>query len=175
VDGLAATIVVAPKPAPDGSRRSEHMFAIRRESRYRGDMTDTADFSPAVVGHVCDGPAALRAGLVERGLDITTIARLVRCSPLTLARSTKTGASPRGVLVGLATLVTVLDRLEARGVDIGVLARSDGPDARIALAIDSVAGESPLAARMIDRLRKSSGAERTAAQLTFDALHPRAA
>ena len=138
-------------------------------------MTDTADFSLAVVGHVCDGPAALRAGLVERGLDITTIARLVRCSPLTLARSTKTGASPRGVLVGLATLVTVLDRLEARGVDIGVLARSDGPDARTALAIDSVAGESPLAARMIDRLRESSGAERTAAQLTFDALHPRAA
>ena len=138
-------------------------------------MTDTADFSLAVIGHACDGPAALYAGLVERGLDIATIARLVRCSPRTLARLTKTGASPRGVLVGLATLVTVLDRLEARGVDIGVLARSDDPDAGTALAIASVAEESPLAARMIDRLRESSGGERTAAQLTFDALHPRAA
>ncbi len=138
-------------------------------------MTDTADFSLAVVGHVCDGPAALRARLVERGLDITTIARLVRCNPVTLARSTKTGASPRGVLVGLATLVTVLDRLEVRGVDIRDLGRSDGPDADTALAIASVAQESPLAARMIDRLRESSGAERTPAQLTFDALHPRAA
>ncbi len=138
-------------------------------------MTDTADFSLAVVGHVCDGPAALRTRLVERGLDITTIARLVRCSPVTLARSTKTGASPRGVLVGLATLVTVLDRLQARGVDFRDLARSDGLDADAALAIASVAGESPLAARMIDRLRASSGAEPTAGQLTFDALHPRAA
>jgi hypothetical protein len=138
-------------------------------------MSDAADFSLAVVSHVCDGPAALRAKLVERGFDIATIARLVRCSPLTLARATKTGASPRGALVGLATLVTVLDRLEARGVDIGVLAGSDGPDAETALALASVAGESPLAARMIDRLRESLRAERTAAQLTFDALQPRAA
>ena len=138
-------------------------------------MTSPTDFSLAVVGHVCDGPAALRAGLVERGLDITTIARLVRCSPLTLARSTKTGASPRGVLVGLASLVTVLERLEARGVDVGVLARSDGPDAATALAIASVAGENPLAARMIDRLRESVGAPRSTAQLTFDALRTRAA
>lgn len=138
-------------------------------------MPDTADFSLAVVGQVCDGPAALRAALVERGLEITTIARLVRCSPLTLARSTKTGASPRGVLVGLATLVTVLDRLEARGVDIGVLARADAPDSETALAIASVAEESPLAARMIERLRESPGPEPTAGQLTFDALHPRAA
>ena len=138
-------------------------------------MTDTADFSLVVVGHVCDGPATLRAGLVERGLDITTIARLVRCSPLTLARATKTGASPRGVLVGLATLVTVLDRLEARGVDIGALARGDVPDAETAMAIASVAGESPLSARMIDRLQESRGAGRRPAQLTLDVLRPRAA
>lgn len=151
------------------------MFALRGESRYGVVMTDTADFSLAVVGHVCDGPDALRAGLVERGLDVTMIARLVRCSPLTLARATKTGASPRGVLVGLATLVTVLDRLEARGVDIRDLLRSDDPDAEHALAIASVAEESPLAARMIDRLRQSSGNEPPAAQLTLDELQPRAA
>ena len=151
------------------------MFAFRRETRYSASMTSPTEFSLAVVGHVCDGPAALRAGLVERGLDITTIARLVRCSPLTLARATKTGASPRGVLVGLATLVTVLDRLEARGVDVGVLARSDGSEGEAALAIASVAEENPLAARMIDRLRASVGAERSAAQLTFDALRTRAA
>jgi hypothetical protein len=138
-------------------------------------MTDTADFSLAVVGHVCDGPAALRARLVERGLDITTIARLVRCSPVTLARATRTGASPRGVLVGLATLVTVLDRLDARGIDIRDLSRSYRSDAGTARAIASVAEESPLAARMIERLRKSSGVERITAQLTFDALQPRAA
>jgi hypothetical protein len=151
------------------------MFAIGGKSRYRGDMTGTADFSLDVVGHVCDGPDALRARLVERGLDIRTIARLLRCSPLTLARATRTGASPRGVLVGLATLVTVLDRLEARGVDIGDLARRDGSDADAAAAIDSVAGESPMAARMIKGLRESLGAEPIVAQLTFESLGHRAA
>ncbi len=137
-------------------------------------MTDAADFSLTVVGHACNGPAALSALLGERGLDITTIARLVRCSPLTLARATKTGASPRGVLVGLAALVTVLDRLEARGVDIGDLAHADGPDAGTILATAAVEQESPLAAKMIARLRESWRVERTEAQLTL-ALHLRAA
>lgn len=138
-------------------------------------MTDTTDFSLAVVGHVCDGPAALRADLVARGLDITSVARLVRCSPLTLARATKTGASPRGVLVGLATLVTVLDRLDAQGVDIDAITHVDRPDDETALAIAAVAEESLLAARMIERLRESPGVERTATQLTFDGLRIRAA
>ena len=138
-------------------------------------MTDTTDFSLAVVGHVCDGPAALRADLVERGLDIATIASLVRCSPLALARATKTGASPRGVLVGLATLVTVLDRLDAQGVDMDAITRVDRPDDETALAIAAVAEESPLAAQMIARLRESPGVERTATQLTLDGLRIRAA
>jgi len=131
-------------------------------------MTDTADFPLAVVGHVCDGPAALRERLVERGLDTTTIARLVRCKPLALARATKTGASPRGVLVGLATLVTVLERLEARGVDIADLARHGDPETDAAVA--AVAGESPLAARMIDRLREQPGDNRPMVQISFESL-----
>jgi hypothetical protein len=145
------------------------MFAFPTRLRYRGGMMNAADFSLAVVANVCDGPAALRARLVERGLDLATIARLVRTSPLTLARATKTGASPRGVLVGLATLVTVLDRLEEQGVAPADLLRAE-PDPSVRAAAAAVADQGPLAAGMVERLLREGATRLSAAQLSFDSL-----
>ena len=115
-------------------------------------MTETVEFPLAVVANVCDGPAALRDRLLDRGLDLPTIARLVHCSPRTLTRATKGGSSPRGVLVGLATLVAVLDRLDDFGVRLDDLARGLEPGSETAGAVDALAAESPLAARMLGRV-----------------------
>ncbi len=137
-------------------------------------MTQSADFPLAIVNRVCDGPAALRERLLERGLDLATIARLVRCSPLTLARATKTGSSPRGVLVGLATLVALLDRLDEGGVAIHDLARA-GADPEVTAVLAALTDESPLAARMIEGLGAVSLPTGGGVQLSFDGPGRRAA
>lgn len=113
-------------------------------------MSNSSDFPLAVVANACAGAAALRARLVAHGLDTTAIARLVNTSPLTIARATKTGATPRGVLIGLAALTTVVDRLVERGVDVADIA---GGGAAVDSAVSDIAAQSPVASRMIDRLR----------------------
>lgn len=134
-------------------------------------MNDAADFSLAVVSNACDGPRALRERLVESGLDVATVARLVNCSPLAIARATKTGSAPRGLLIGLAVLATVVDRLHQHGVAIADLAQG-GENVDAALA--DVADESPLAARMLARLGDTRELTTHPTQLSFD-LHRRIA
>lgn len=128
-------------------------------------MSTSSDFPLSVVAHVCAGPAGLRERIGAHGFDTTTIARLVSCSPLTIARATKGGATPRGVLVSLAILATVLDQLDDRGIDVARLADYE------ALADDEICGiasQSPLAARMLCRLREVLQCPAQPAQLSFD-------
>jgi hypothetical protein len=140
------------------------MFAFSREIRYRSPMSNVSDFSLAVVANACSGAAALRKRLVAEGLDTTTLARLVHCSPLTIARATTGGATPRGVLIGLAALTTVIDRLNERGVGLADLARG-GTDIEAVAA--EVAGQSPVAARMLDRLRQVADLDARPLQLSL--------
>ena len=135
-------------------------------------MTNTSDFPLAVVANACDGAAALRARLFAAGLDTEGIARLVKTSPLAIARASKGGATPRGVLVGLAVLVTTVDRLAGRGVSLIDLERG-GPD--VELQVAAVAAESDLAARMIDQLRSGSPLIGAQVQLPLDARERAAA
>lgn len=134
-------------------------------------MNDASDFSLAVVAHACDGPRALRERLIEHGLDVTTVARLVGCSPIALTRATKTGAAPRGLLIGLAVLATVVDLLDEHGIAIRDLARGSD-DVRDAIA--TIAAENPLAARMLARLGAVQEPTVAPAQMAFD-LHGRVA
>jgi AraC-like DNA-binding protein len=153
----------------------EQVFASMTKTRYGGGIMQPSDFPLAVVSRVCDGPAALREDLLDRGLDLATIARLVRCGPRTLARLTNTGSSPRGVLVGLATLATVLDRLEERGIGLHDLTRTVDADPEAAAVIGALADESPLAARMIEGLRTVPPPDGGAVQLRLDTSGRRAA
>ncbi len=113
-------------------------------------MMSSPDFSLRVVGRASDGAAALRELLLARGLDTTTIAQVVGTSPLTLTRATKTGATPRGVLVGMAVLATVIDELEQNGITITDLSLADGDVNEV---VADIAAESPLAQRTLSRLR----------------------
>ena len=86
-------------------------------------MENASDFRLAIVANACAGAAALRSRLAAHGFDTATVARLVHTSPITLARAIKTGATPRGLLIGLAALTAVMDRLAAHGVGANDLTR----------------------------------------------------
>jgi ABC-type arginine transport system ATPase subunit len=68
------------------------------------------------------------------------------------------------VLIGLAALTTVIDRLNERGVGLADLARG-GTDIDAAAA--EVAGQSPVAARMLDRLRQVADLDARPLQLSL--------
>jgi hypothetical protein len=134
-------------------------------------MSTPQVFSLSVVANACTGAAALRERLIAAGLDTTTIARLVRTSPLTLARATKSGSTPRDLLIGLAALATVVDQLNDRCVDLALF-RNGG--AGVGEASLEIAAQSPLAAKMLMRLRQDLGSATEAAQMSLD-LSTRAA
>lgn len=112
-------------------------------------MEKTSDFRLAIIANACTGAAALRERLVAHGLDSASIARLVHTNPLTLARAVKTGATPRGLLVGLSVLTAVIDRLATYGVGMSDLLRTT---LSVDQAIADVAAESPVAAEMLMRV-----------------------
>ncbi len=134
-------------------------------------MTNSPSFPLAVVANACSGAAALRAHLAAAGLDTDTVARLTGSSPLTIARATKTGATPRGLLIGMAALVTVVDRLAERGVSVADVAGGGG---RVTSVLAEIADESPVAARTIEKLRSLDDVPEGPAQLSLP-LHARSA
>lgn len=113
-------------------------------------MTPAQAFALRVFAQVCDGPRVLRDRLVAAGLDTWTIAGAAGCSPRTLARATDGGSTPRGVLLRLGALSVVVDQLRANGVCVDGLV---GPwDERARGVLDHIAGQSDIAARVIERL-----------------------
>ncbi len=127
-------------------------------------MSTAPAFPLSVVAHACSGAADLRERLGAEGLDTTTIATLVGCSPLALLRATRTGSTPRGMLIGLATLATVIDELRDHGVEREQLAHRD---AHVDAAVAQLSAESPIAARMIERLRRTSEPQAAPRQLSL--------
>lgn len=127
-------------------------------------MSNSQVFPLQVVGNTCLGAAELRERLLASGLDTPAIARLVRCHPLALVRATKTGSTPRGMLIGLATLLAVVDHVADRGINVADLIADPYPHRGI---LAELADESPLAARMVERLRDVP-APAPATQLAFD-------
>ena len=161
-----------------GTRRSlrkerdhERMFAFSWRTRYGWLMENVLDFRLATVANACIGAAALRGRLAAHGFDTATVARLVHTSPLTLARAIKTRATPRGLLIGLAVLTAVMDRLATYGVGANGLTRDTET---VDQAIASVAAESPVAADMLTRLCELQ-IQAMPVQLSFDSRERTAA
>jgi hypothetical protein len=150
IDGRPGPVSDERPPTAKWGKLCEHLFAFRGEFRYDSPMTTRSDFSLKVVAHVCDGAPALRERLAASGLDTRAVAQHVGCSPLSLARFTKSGSTPRGVLVGMAALATVMDELTARGIGLSQLAVG-GLD--VEAAVSEVADQGPVAARTVARLR----------------------
>lgn len=125
-------------------------------------MNDTATtptpeqvFALRLFAHVCDGPQALRDRLLAAGLDTATIARVVGCPTSVIARASRGGATPRGVLMRLAGLAVIAEQLRAHGVSVQSVG---GPcDARSAEVIEHLAGQSDIAKRLIDALAAAVG------------------
>ncbi len=147
------------------------MFAFSWRTRYDWLMENALDFRLAVVANACTGAAALRSRLAAHGFDTATVARLVHTSPLTLARAIKTGATPRGLLIGLAVLTAVMDWLATYGVGANDLTRDTET---VDQAIASVAAESPVAAGMLTRLCELQ-IQAMPVQLSFDSRERTAA
>ena len=134
-------------------------------------MENTSDFRLAIVANACTGAAALRSRLAAHGFDTATVARLVHTSPLTLARAIKMGATPRGLLIGLAVLTAVMDRLATYGVGANDLTSET---ATVDQAIAAVAAESSVAADMLARLCELQ-IQAMPVQLSFDSRERTAA
>ena len=154
-----------------GKRGRERTFAFSWRTRYGSFMENASDFRLTIVANACAGAAALRSRLAAHGFDTATVARLVHTSPLTLARAIKTGATPRGLLIGLAALTAVMDRLAAHGVGANDLTRDT---ATVDQAVAAVAAESPVAADMLTRLCELQ-IQAMPVQLSFDSRERTAA